>query len=453
MAPGNEIYPFLAPPFVNMQVLQDDGDRLNDRLVRVFCTLIHHDLTVATVKTTDGKDLRVFLPTAFSKAGEGKLKHVEFNGRTRQYVLEGIVKFHGWALLLTEQPRSVPDEDIIKVIDAAVAMTSALGWVDPKGFVPPDPRLTLEYDGINKPWIYQLLEDSVDVRPVLRATNQLVLLICPKHNPMAICDGQYASVTYKPLISSGVSRQNVRTCRAPIVRPLASWTELTGRHRRVPELTSLNESISAEVTRGDLRSFFAVFIVDLDTYPTKSKMPIGPPFVNKSILDVRGILNNCRVRVVCEIIEYDECTAIVETTDGEPLHVIFFKALPADFKFHAAYYLLEGITKENGSYLLVEEEPQPLLFPGSFTGTRAEMKKLLRQKKVREIWDVIDEITDYMHQPEWLMSAGTVLPDPRFEPVAMSALMDSPEEEEEETRSDENDASGIDEEMNPPASE
>lgn len=75
-------------------------------------------------------------------------------------------------------------------------------------------RLTLE---LTKPHIV-----------VLRATNQLVLLICPKHNPMAICDGQYASVTYKPLISSGVSRQNVRTCRAPIVRPLASWTELTG---------------------------------------------------------------------------------------------------------------------------------------------------------------------------------------------------------------------------------
>lgn len=36
--------------------------------------MLKHDLTVATVKTTDGKDLRVFLPTAFSKAGEGKLK-------------------------------------------------------------------------------------------------------------------------------------------------------------------------------------------------------------------------------------------------------------------------------------------------------------------------------------------------------------------------------------------
>ncbi|KAJ3564609.1 hypothetical protein NP233_g8182 [Leucocoprinus birnbaumii] len=165
MAPGNEDYPLLAPPFVNMRVLQDDGDRLNDRLVRVVCTLEHCDLTIATVKTTDGQELRVFLPTAFSDAGGGKLKHIEFSGRTTYYVLEGIAKFHGWALLLTKQPRSVPDDDIIKIIDTAAAMTSALGWVDVKGFVPPDPRLTLDYDGINKPWIYQLLEDSVEVRP------------------------------------------------------------------------------------------------------------------------------------------------------------------------------------------------------------------------------------------------------------------------------------------------
>ncbi|KAJ3571241.1 hypothetical protein NP233_g3882 [Leucocoprinus birnbaumii] len=149
----------------------------------------------------------------------------------------------------------------------------------------------------------------------------------------------------------------------------------------------------------------------------QSTMPIKPPFVTKSILSNRGCLNNCCVRVICALLEHDACTAIAETTDGETLNVVFLKKSPDDFKFLAAYYLLEGIAKENGSYLLVEKEPQPLFYPGSFSGPRADVAKQLRQRKVKSLWSVLDEMTDFLHEREWLTSSGTVLPDPRFEPI------------------------------------
>ncbi|KAJ3564608.1 hypothetical protein NP233_g8183 [Leucocoprinus birnbaumii] len=184
-------------------------------------------------------------------------------------------------------------------------------------------------------------------------------------------------------------------------------------------------------------------------------MPVDPPFVNKTILDIRDSLNNCLVRVVCEVLTYDEYTAIVETTDGEPLNVIFLKKVPYDFKFIADYYLLKGIAKENGSYLLVEEEPVPLYYPGSLTGTRAEIVKMFDDKKLKTIWSVLNEMTNYIHDRKWLRSSGTIHPDPRFIPIFKSGeseLAPLAEEEEEETAPNEDGTSGLDEEMQPPAS-
>ncbi|KAJ3572573.1 hypothetical protein NP233_g2986 [Leucocoprinus birnbaumii] len=62
-------------------------------------------------------------------------------------------------------------------------------------------------------------------------------------------------------------------------------------------------------------------------------------------------------------------------------------------------------------------------------------------------------MTDFLHEREWLTSSGTVLPDPRFEPIVKAARTDSAgkKEEEEETAPNKDGSgggsSGTDEEM------
>ncbi|KAJ3571243.1 hypothetical protein NP233_g3883 [Leucocoprinus birnbaumii] len=159
---------------------------------------------------------------------------------------------------------------------------------------------------------------------------------------------------------------------------------------------------------------------------------VNPPFVNIRVLDDNDAFDNRRVRMICGILEYDERTALAKTTDEEEVMVIFLEKLPKDFRLIADYYLFEGIAKQHGAILLVEKEPVPLLYPHTFEGTEDEVRELLAKKKVKTIWSVIDDMIRFMHERAWLMSLGTVPPDPRFVPIVKSSPSSLIDEEENE---------------------
>ncbi|KAJ3551290.1 hypothetical protein NP233_g13108 [Leucocoprinus birnbaumii] len=149
---------------------------------------------------------------------------------------------------------------------------------------------------------------------------------------------------------------------------------------------------------------------------------LNPPFVNFQSLEDNDLLDNCRVRMICSFLEYDERTAKVKTTDEKEITIIFLEKLPERFRIIADYYLLEGITKDKGAFLLVEKEPRPLLFPRTFEGKEDKIKKLVALGKVKTVWGVIDEMTQFMHERAWRISSGIVPPEPRFVPIVRFAL-------------------------------